>query len=793
MALILAVEPDRRQASHIVAVLRGRPRTELIIAESAAAAIQAIAKRVPDLLLTSPLLSRQDESRLAEWLGGLGAAAAHVQALTIPILATAAPETTRGMLSMLRRRSPRTSNPAGCEPAMFASQVGLYLERSSVNREDEPAATVPPEPPPVPALEWAAAIECDPEPAIAQIDIAESNRIEAEFALPSLSADEESSWVAGPLDDVREAAARVPEPAPAEPVTHDGWMLTAGPAVDELLIPIYDLPPEPVVETIFAPVVEIEAPAREVMAAALEAVATPAIEADPEPAIAAIDIAVSGWIEAEIAMASLPADESSRWVGVPVDEMQEEPADVPEPATAELVTDGLWMLTPGPAVDELVTAAPPDSPETAEFMLLTPIYDLPAELIDEVCEEPAPATAELVTDGLWMLTPGPVADELVAAAPPDSPQTAAFMLLTPIYDLPAELVVEAVSAPAAELEAPPIEVEAPALEVVAAPAIEPDPEPAMAAIDTAVSSRIEAEIVLALLPADQDLLWVAAPVDEVREEPARVPEPATAEPVTDGLWMLTPGPAADELVAAAPPDSPETASFMLLTPIYDLPAELVVEASVSAPAVDVEAPARDVVAAALEVVAAPAIEPDPEPAMAAIDTAVSNQIAAAIALAALRAHEEAQWLAVPLEGPEEAAVALPGPAPAWPVTDDVWMLASVPAVEELVAAPLADPPYTAYIAPTILLTTIYDPPLQPTVEAMVAAPIPKVVKAPSPATTRRRKVEKPKKKPIQDEWGFFDPGQCGFAALLDKLDEITAQEEANGVRRDDVEVRVITY
>jgi hypothetical protein len=27
-------------------------------------------------------------------------------------------------------------------------------------------------------------------------------------------------------------------------------------------------------------------------------------------------------------------------------------------------------------------------------------------------------------------------------------------------------------------------------------------------------------------------------------------------------------------------------------------------------------------------------------------------------------------------------------------------------------------------------------------------------------------------KPVQDEWGFFDPDQCGFAALLAKLDEI---------------------
>jgi hypothetical protein len=29
-------------------------------------------------------------------------------------------------------------------------------------------------------------------------------------------------------------------------------------------------------------------------------------------------------------------------------------------------------------------------------------------------------------------------------------------------------------------------------------------------------------------------------------------------------------------------------------------------------------------------------------------------------------------------------------------------------------------------------------------------------------------------KPLVDEWGFFDPEQCGFSALLAKLDEITS-------------------
>jgi hypothetical protein len=42
----------------------------------------------------------------------------------------------------------------------------------------------------------------------------------------------------------------------------------------------------------------------------------------------------------------------------------------------------------------------------------------------------------------------------------------------------------------------------------------------------------------------------------------------------------------------------------------------------------------------------------------------------------------------------------------------------------------------------------------------------------APAPRRSRKS-----KPVQDEWGFFDPEQCGFAALLAKLDEITEGPE----------------
>jgi len=49
--------------------------------------------------------------------------------------------------------------------------------------------------------------------------------------------------------------------------------------------------------------------------------------------------------------------------------------------------------------------------------------------------------------------------------------------------------------------------------------------------------------------------------------------------------------------------------------------------------------------------------------------------------------------------------------------------------------------------------------------------------APVPAPRRSKQP-----KPVQDEWGFFDPEQCGFAALLAKLDEITETVEDTEVR-----------
>jgi hypothetical protein len=75
------------------------------------------------------------------------------------------------------------------------------------------------------------------------------------------------------------------------------------------------------------------------------------------------------------------------------------------------------------------------------------------------------------------------------------------------------------------------------------------------------------------------------------------------------------------------------------------------------------------------------------------------------------------------------------------------------------------------------------PKLKPSAAEIVSpepAPVPVSVAAPVPAPVMRRAR---RSKPIQDEWGFFDPEQCGFAALLAKLDEITEGAEEPEVRR----------
>ncbi len=147
MPIVLAIEPDRRQAAHLTAIVRHQVGAELVLAHTTEGALDAIGNRVPDLVLVPALLSPQDDAALAAALRVI-AAAAHVRTLTIPVLASGIAHAPReGLLSKWRKSRPASPEPDGCDPAVFGEQITAYLQEAAAERaemedvlgEDEPA------------------------------------------------------------------------------------------------------------------------------------------------------------------------------------------------------------------------------------------------------------------------------------------------------------------------------------------------------------------------------------------------------------------------------------------------------------------------------------------------------------------------------------------------------------------------------------------------------------------------------------------------------------------------------
>jgi len=136
-----------------------------LLGDSAERALLELGDRVPDLILTSALLSSKDEAAVADRVRSLDGAAAHVQTLTIPVLGAPVPRLHpgRGVLSaLLGDRVPGPAAPDGCDPAVFAEQCAAYLERAAAERE--PGTPIDPPPP---AATMALAAPVAPPPAAA--------------------------------------------------------------------------------------------------------------------------------------------------------------------------------------------------------------------------------------------------------------------------------------------------------------------------------------------------------------------------------------------------------------------------------------------------------------------------------------------------------------------------------------------------------------------------------------------------------------------------------------------------
>jgi hypothetical protein len=135
MQLILAIVADQQQAAQLAALIDGRLAVDLVQAAEVGEGLLALDDRIPDLILTSPLMSPFDDGVLDEYLRDLGPGGAHVQTLRIPVLSQAPKKAPRLGFSLRRRAKPEPTTPVGCDPKVFADEIAQYLARAAEEKQ----------------------------------------------------------------------------------------------------------------------------------------------------------------------------------------------------------------------------------------------------------------------------------------------------------------------------------------------------------------------------------------------------------------------------------------------------------------------------------------------------------------------------------------------------------------------------------------------------------------------------------------------------------------------------------
>jgi hypothetical protein len=142
MPLILVIVADPHEAAQLATLIQSRLSVDLVQAAEVGEGLLALEDRIPDLILTSPLMSPFDDGVLDEYLRDLGPAGAHVQTLRIPVLSQA-PKKTKRLGFSLRRSKPEAPTTTGCDPKVFADEIEQYLaraveEKRHVESSDQP-------------------------------------------------------------------------------------------------------------------------------------------------------------------------------------------------------------------------------------------------------------------------------------------------------------------------------------------------------------------------------------------------------------------------------------------------------------------------------------------------------------------------------------------------------------------------------------------------------------------------------------------------------------------------------
>jgi hypothetical protein len=309
VALVLAIEPDLRQAEILTRIVREKVKADVVIVDSRDAAMEAMRSAVPDVMLLSALLSPRDEDELVAHLRTLDAAA-HLQTHTIPQLASAGSAgeagPARGLLKAFRRKKDTQPAVAGCDPELFAEEIRAFLQQAEEKRREHaeelkyrPAST--PKPSAAPQSKSAGDAEQMPPSATASWDSPFEWRRTDTAPAPLSSFEEEPATAfsfqpppaapaAPPLDDFdarplqpssMDDAAPLP---PIEPMmATDRLLASHEEETPASSIDVVDTPPQEIADPIGAPeLFETFIPPAPVMEQALAAQPEPSL---PEPSL----------------------------------------------------------------------------------------------------------------------------------------------------------------------------------------------------------------------------------------------------------------------------------------------------------------------------------------------------------------------------------------------------------------------------------------------------------------------------------------------------------------------------
>src|SRR5262245_19049209 len=135
MSLVLAIEPDSGQADRLRQMIRDQVDAELVMVTSAYAAIVAMNRQVPDVLLFGRSVAHRHQNTVLKHLRSLNDGAAP-QALTIPSLTPgeAAPQKN----SRFGFGWGRQATPDGPDPARFVEQITEALAKATAGRRRAP-------------------------------------------------------------------------------------------------------------------------------------------------------------------------------------------------------------------------------------------------------------------------------------------------------------------------------------------------------------------------------------------------------------------------------------------------------------------------------------------------------------------------------------------------------------------------------------------------------------------------------------------------------------------------------